>query len=308
MVFSRGCRHKCIHCTIPAINNGQLAYRKANEIVKDIERSPSKLFYFVDDNLLSDRDRFYELLLCIKKSGVRKRWAGQITYEIANDSELMQIMRETGCFLLFIGFDSLQKGTLRQIEDFKSSPNNNLFYVTERLHRHNISVIGSFMFGFDGDKPGCILETTEAAIKAGIDMLALNIFTPIPGTAIYKKYLMEGRIIEKNFNYYDFKNLVFYPKNFSPDKLQKEYKEATERSYSIKSLSKRFRKMKNKNIMLLLNIFHNPRLSEAIGLKWRKPNSLTLMPQEGFLKKEIEEPSLGLRISMIQNLFRLKNS
>ncbi len=141
--------------------------------------------------------------------------------------------------------------------------------IVDRLHELDISVIGSFMFGMDGDRPGDIISTAEIATQVGLDVAALNIFTPIPGTDTYKRYHAQGRIFEHDLTRYDFKNLVFYPKHFSPAELHKEFTAATHLFYGFNGLLRRVRKMRNLEFMLPLNILYNPWLSEVLHLYWR---------------------------------------
>jgi len=246
-----------------------VSVRSAEEVLSDIERLRSPRFYFTDDNLLANRKLLLVVLRHLAASPRRRLWAGQVTHRIVRDREIMNILQPSGCKLLFIGFDSLQSLSLRQIGGFKASDKDTFTESVDRLHELDISVIGSFMFGMDGDRPGDIISTAEIATQVGLDVAALNIFTPIPGTDTYKRYHAQGRIFEHDLTRYDFKNLVFYPKHFSPAELHKEFTAATHLFYGFNGLLRRVRKMRNLEFMLPLNILYNPWLSEVLHLYWR---------------------------------------
>lgn len=269
VIMSRGCQHNCSYCAIASMNQGCVSVRSAEEVLSDIERLRSPRFYFTDDNLLANRKLLLVVLRHLAASHHRRLWAGQVTHRIVRDREIMDILQASGCKMLFIGFDSLQPLSLRQIGGFKASDKDTFTESVDRLHELDISVIGSFMFGMDGDRPGDIISTAEIATQIGLDAAALNIFTPIPGTDTYKRYHAQGRIFEHDLTRYDFKNLVFYPKHFSPAELHKEFTAATNLFYGFNGLLRRVRKMRNLEFMLPLNILYNPWLSKVLHLYWR---------------------------------------
>lgn len=269
VIMSRGCQHNCSYCTIASMNRGRVSARSAEEVVSDINQIRSPRFYFTDDNLLANRKLLLMILRHLATSPYRRRWIGQVTHRIIHDREIMDMLQPSGCKLLFIGFDSLQPLSLRQIGGFKASDKDTFAESVDRLHELDISVIGSFMFGMDGDKPGDIISTAKIATQVGLDVAAFNIFTPIPGTDTYKRYYAQGRIFEHDLTRYDFKNVVFYPKHFSPAELHREYTAATHLFYGFNGLSRRIRKMRNLEFMLPLNILYNPWLSKVLHLYWR---------------------------------------
>ena len=269
VIMSRGCQHNCSYCTIASMNHGRVSVRSAEEVLSDINRLRSPWFYFTDDNLLTNRKLLLSILRNLAASHHRRHWIGQVTHRIVRDKEIMDILQPSGCKLLFIGFDSLQSLSLRQIGGFKTADKDTFTESVDRLHELDISVIGSFMFGMDGDRPGDIISTAEIATQVGLDAAALNIFTPIPGTDTYKRYHAQGRIFEHDLTRYDFKNLVFYPKHFSPAELHKEFTAATNIFYGFNGLVRRVRKMRNLEFMLPLNILYNPWLSKVLHLYWR---------------------------------------
>ena len=259
-----------------------MAVRQASEVLADIGRTQSSSFYFVDDNLLAARDVLVEVLRNLARRRRRLRWAGQITQQVIHDREIMDLLAPSGCKLLFIGFDSLQALSLRQIGGFKAAGKDTLIETVEKLHESNVSVMGSFMFGMDGDKPGDIVAAAATATQVGLDAGVFNIFTPIPGTAIYRRYLAENRIFEHDATRYDFKNVVFYPKHFSPVELYDEYAKASQAFDSIGSILRRIPKMRNRALMLPLNILYNTQVAKLFRLRLRA--TPTFLPSRGHVE------------------------
>jgi len=275
VIISRGCQHKCSHCVIATTNCGQLSTRDANEVLADISRIKSSRFYFVDDNLLANRQTLLRVLRYLARYPRHYKWAGQITTQIIRDKEVMDLLEPSGCKLLFIGFDSLQEVSLRQVGSFKASQKDLFAQTVSKSHALGISVIGSFMFGLDGDKPGDIVSCAKEAIDVGLDIAAFNIFTPIPGTNAYDRYVAQGRIFNYDLSQYDFKNVVFTPKHFSPSELLNEFNEATRVFYGLKSILRRIPKMRNKRAMIPFNLLYNMEIAKLLHLQWRRDSLLT---------------------------------
>jgi radical SAM superfamily enzyme YgiQ (UPF0313 family) len=82
-----------------------------------------------------------------------------------------------------------------------------------------MAVIGSFMFGFDTDTRGVFDETFNIIKDLKVDLADFCILTPFPGTPLYKKFDREGRILTKDWSKYTMKNVVFQPKNMTPQEL-----------------------------------------------------------------------------------------
>ena len=102
-----------------------------------------------------------------------------------------------------------------------------------------MAVIGSFIFGFDTDSKDVFEQTLKMIDKLKIDVVDFCILTPIPGTPIYEKLEKEGRIITKDWSRYNMKNVVFKPKNITPEELIKGVKKLYKNYYSTPNTIKR---------------------------------------------------------------------
>jgi len=111
--------------------------------------------------------------------------------------------------------------------------------VVKRMHDHGIGVNGSFIFGFDSDDDGVFERTAEFVEKAKIDVVYYSILTPYPGTALHEQLSREGRIIDHDWNHYNTHNVVYQPKNMTPERLLEGYWWALNKSFSYSSILKR---------------------------------------------------------------------
>ena len=130
--------------------------------------------------------------------------------------------------------DSSRKETLKQIGN---KPNKAKDYISavKKIKDYGMMIMGLFIFGFDNDKPDIFQSTLETIYKMNIDRAGFTILTPFPGTKIYKQLEKEGRILTKDWSKYNLRNVVFQPKNFTPDHLLNERDKIAKEFYSMKN-------------------------------------------------------------------------
>ena len=81
------------------------------------------------------------------------------------------------------------------------------------IHRHGIVVEAGLIFGFDTDSPDVFQSTLGMLDEMGIDAMQASILTPLPGTQLFER--MRGRIVDWNWEHYDYKRTVFEPAQMS---------------------------------------------------------------------------------------------
>ena len=127
----------------------------------------------------------------------------------------------------------------------------------QRLHDNGIAIIGSFMFGLDGDEPDVFERTADFADKAQIDIALFSILTPLPGTKFYEQVQREGRIIERDWSKYDGTRPTFLPQGMSMEKLESGLQWIYQRFYSWRSIVKRTARRLQPIVWTINGIYHN---------------------------------------------------
>ena len=111
--FSRGCKFNCDFCSIKAVYPNKILQKDKYIIQQELKEIKEKVIFFIDDNIFSDKNSLMEFLDIIKP--LNKRWACQISIDIAMQDDLLSIMKESGCFLVLIGFESLNIDNLKEM-------------------------------------------------------------------------------------------------------------------------------------------------------------------------------------------------
>ncbi|MAE66302.1 MAG: B12-binding domain-containing radical SAM protein [Phycisphaeraceae bacterium] len=233
---TRGCSHDCDFCVVPSAWGRSPLRRPVGEVVADIRQHGARKLIFIDLNLIAHRGYAAELFAALIP--LRISWYGLATVLIADDIELLDLARRSGCRGLLIGLESIRSESLaganKGFHDPQRYPE-----LTRLLHEHGIALMGCFVFGFDGDTRTVFQETAEIAVSARIDLPRFAVLTPFPGTALYRRLEREDRIMTRDWEKYDGQHVVFRPQRMSADELQAGTSAAWRYAYRFGSIAKR---------------------------------------------------------------------
>ncbi len=236
--ISRGCKFNCDFCSIKTMYKC-VRRKSADMIASELAKSHEKIIFFVDDNLFYDKES--ALLLFQKIAPLKKKWACQISMDAAQDDEILSEMKKSGCFLVLIGFESLNKESLGQMH---KSANIKTDYESaiRKIYRHGILIYGTFVLGCDGDNSDVFKKTFDFAVKNSIAVTNFNPLIPMPGTGVYEKLVNENRLIYKKWwlsDKYRYGETAFVPKNMTPQELRDGCLKMRTEFYSVRCILKR---------------------------------------------------------------------
>jgi radical SAM superfamily enzyme YgiQ (UPF0313 family) len=228
---TRGCPYHCEFCPETNIPGGSQFYeRPVDDVIAEMKNMPQKTLMFYDDSLTIHPE--YTKTLFKKMKGVHKKFFCNGNADVlAQDPELVRLSKEAGCVAWLIGFESVFQQTLDAIGK-KTNLVDDYVKAVKNIHRYGMVVIGCFMFGFDTDTPEVFGKTLKTIKELEIDVADFSILTPFPGTPLYKKLEAEGRILTKNWKYYNMGNVVFTPKQMNPDQLRNGVRMMYDRFYA----------------------------------------------------------------------------
>jgi radical SAM superfamily enzyme YgiQ (UPF0313 family) len=240
---SRGCPFRCTFCTIPQTTGTTMRYRSHESLIADIRQQIAfaghRYIYFADDNFTAHRKHAKALLKALIEADVRIRFSAQVRVDTTEDPELVDLLRDAGCYLVFVGMESLNDASLKA---FKKGRQTRVMIerAVEEFHRRRIMVHGMFVIGADDDGPGTAVRTAGWAIDQGIASLQMLPVCPLPGTEIlgqleaaervYKRWHQEWRYEYIPYGAGNF--VVIEPAQMTALQLQEELLDAYERFYS----------------------------------------------------------------------------
>jgi radical SAM superfamily enzyme YgiQ (UPF0313 family) len=219
VLTSRGCPYDCTFCSVTQMFGHKFRRRSVENVMEELRFLKPKGVFFYDDIFNADAERMANLLESMLREGITPDWSAQChTHLILKQRDLLPLMRKSGCFALYLGFESISPETLKEYR--KRQTVDEIREVIRLLHQHGIMVHGMFVFGADADDLATFKETVRFALRNRIDTAQFLVLTPVPGTQLYKRLENEGRILTTDWQYYDGHHVVFKPAKMSPVTLQ----------------------------------------------------------------------------------------
>ncbi len=231
VMTSRGCPFGCNFCAVTSMFGRRYRFRSVAHVIDELLERRPKWTFFYDDNFAANRAHTKELLREMIRLNVNTRWTAQVRIDIAEDEELLELMRASGCYYVYIGLESVNPKTLKALN--KSQTVEDIEAATLAIHRYGIRIHGMFIFGADDDDIATIRQTVKFAKRLEIESVQFMVLTPLPGTWVFEHFEEEGRLLSRDWGYYDAHHVVFRPKGMSYWELQKETIRAMMRFYSF---------------------------------------------------------------------------
>jgi len=249
---TRGCPFDCDYCAVTGVFGRRYRTRPVADVIAEINAFDRGDIFFVDDNICGRPAYAKELFRALIP--LKRAWGGQTSITFARDAELLDLYARSGGRYAFIGFESLSEGNLRNINKQWNHPDA-YGEAIRRIHDAGINILGSFIFGLDGDDPSVFDRTFEFVMKHRIDAVQYHILTPFPGTRLYDAMEAQGRIIERDWSRYHTSEVVFRPRQMTPRQLQDGYFRVFRRTYSVSNIARRvFARRRGMLNRLVMNI------------------------------------------------------
>ena len=234
---TRGCTHRCDFCTLAVMYQSRLRKRPVAAVAEEFGSFCGKVIILWDDNIAGDVEYAKRLFQALTPH--RKWWSSQASIHAAQDDEFLELAARSGCKQLFVGLESISQGSVNEVhKGFNIVAD--YARAIERIHSHGIAVQAGIVFGFDNDTQAIFGETLDFLEAEGVQNATFNILTPFPGTRLYQRLEAEGRILTRDWSKYNGRaDVVFRPRQMSPEDLLAGYKYANRRFYSWKSVCRR---------------------------------------------------------------------
>jgi hopanoid biosynthesis associated radical SAM protein HpnJ len=195
---TRGCPAQCTFCLWPQTLMGH-PWRKrstddvAAEMAKAKQLWPEvKEFFFDDDTFNIQKARTIELCAKLKPLGIT--WS--CTSRVTTDFETLKAMKEAGCRLLIVGYESGDQQILKNIK--KGATIERARQFTKDCHKLGLVVHGDFILGLPGETHATIDNTIAFAKELDVETIQVSVAHAYPGTELYDQVVKNGNIVGDN--------------------------------------------------------------------------------------------------------------
>ncbi|MGH2455145.1 MAG: B12-binding domain-containing radical SAM protein [Candidatus Limnocylindria bacterium] len=234
----RGCPWRCEFCAASIRLTPLYKVKPVDRVldeIREIKRLwPRPFIEFADDNTFVHRRHSKELMRGL--IGENVRWFTETDVAVADDPELLALMREAGCAEILIGLESPTAAGIDGVElrrNWKRGRFADYLAAIERIQGNGVAVNGCFVLGLDGDGPEVFDAVADFVGEAGLFDVQITVLTPFPGTPLYDRLLAEGRLLDPTaWERCTMFDVNFRPRGMSPETLQRELVELGRRLYT----------------------------------------------------------------------------
>lgn len=257
---SRGCKYNCNFCSLAPIYKQCVVYREPDDVIEQIKEYKEKYILFVDENFGNNVEHTREI--AEKMIPLKKKWIAQMSVNTLLDKDFVKLLKKSGCFGVFIGFESTNKEVLKAMHKASNLKLEMYEQVMKNCVENDITITGGFIAGYQGDTIETVEKTFEFANSFQFINLMFTNLIPIPGTPIYNKLLEENKILIDKWWLQDIKytkQSIYYTDTLSEEDMIKFGNSYCRRFFAFKNIFYRFihskYRWKMRIIILIANIF-----------------------------------------------------
>lgn len=283
--FSRGCPYTCEFCDIIEIYGRQPRTKTWAQIEPELDalydRGHRGLVFVVDDNLIGNRGLLRGVLAGLIAWQKRKRFPFEFysssTINVANDPDLLNLLRAANFTTLFVGIESTDLETLRLARKKQNTQMDQLGAI-HTIHKAGLFVTAGFVLGFDGEPPSAASDILAFIEAASLPIAGTSLLVALPETQLWRRLEKEGRLRASDA----WAQQLLRPLNFEPRRprsaILEDYAHALEGTYATDSYFRRLRRQ--------LATVPPTRLPRRPGLRHRLRNMKRLIRLLTVLRRE----------------------
>jgi radical SAM superfamily enzyme YgiQ (UPF0313 family) len=196
----RGCPFDCDFCAASIRIAPGFKVKPVDAVVAEVRRIKSlwakPFIEFADDNTFANKAHGRRLLRSLVREHIR--WFTETDVSVADDPELLSLMRDSGCAQVLIGFEAPAREPLEGLErkaNWKARQASRYLEAIDRIQSCGITVNGCFVLGLDGTGPESFDEVARFVRDSGLYEVQITVQTAFPGTPLYERLRREGRLL-----------------------------------------------------------------------------------------------------------------
>jgi len=236
--YSRGCPFQCEFCDIIEIY-GRVPRTKSNEqMLAELDalhqtgwRGP---VFIVDDNFIGNKRNVKnflpELAEWSKRHGRPFPFFTEASVNLADDDDLLELMRRAGFYRVFLGIETPVKESLKEAQKGQNM-RSDLLQSVRKVQSYGMEVMAGFIIGFDNDPDDIFERQVNFIRESAIPLAMVGLLTALPQTQLWRRLQREGRLLQESTGNNTDCSLNFIPR-MDPKRLIEDYKSVLRTIYS----------------------------------------------------------------------------
>ncbi len=254
---ARGCPYSCEFCAASIRLSPHYRVKPVEKVIAEIrhikELQHEPFIEFADDNTFVNKRHGKALMRALKDE--RVKWFTETDISVADDDELLGLMRDAGCVQVLIGLESTTREGITGVEtklDWKARRFDEYMASIDKIQSHGISVNGCFVLGMDNDGPECFENVLQFVRDSQLYDVQITMLTAFPGTPLYERFEAEGRLLDPTaWELCTLFDVNFKPKHMSPAHLESRFRWLVEQLYSQEFTDKRHGRFRARQAAML---------------------------------------------------------
>ncbi len=256
--YSRGCPYDCEFCNITSLYGRRIRTKTVPQLLAEFDALYARGWrgglFIVDDNFIGNKTRLKrEVLPAMIRWNNEHRspfdFITETSINLADDEELLQLMREAGFAQVFIGIETPSEESLKECNKF-NNVDRNLLASVKKIQNFGVAVSAGFIVGFDHDTPSIFDRQINFIQQSGIVTAMVGLLNAPRGTRLFDRLKNENRLLQDFSGNNTDLSLNFIPV-MNPQKLIDGYRRIVTTIYSpaqyyerIQEFLKEFRPVK----------------------------------------------------------------
>lgn len=201
--YSRGCPFQCEFCDIIEIYGRVPRTKSVDQMIGELEQLYANHWrgpvFFVDDNFIGNKRSVKQALPAIAEWNQRRgrpfRFFTEASINMADDDDLLRMMREAGFISVFIGIETPDEDGLKSALKLQNTRRDMLESV-RHIQSYGLEVMAGFIVGFDTDKPDIFDRQVDFIEQGAIPLAMVGLLQALPNTRLHRRLVKEGRLLE----------------------------------------------------------------------------------------------------------------
>lgn len=249
---TRGCPFDCSFCDVVYLFGRKMRHKPVPQVLAEFKALAEQGFdsaFITDDEFVGDRRYARELLQGLRDANRQLErpmaFVTQATVNASRDTELLELIADAGMAMLFVGIETPNPETLKQIGK-RQNLNKDLQLESQRIMSYGIALRGNTMVGFDEDDTSTFEQLFRFHQMGGFPISAVTILQAPHGTPLWRQMVEAGRVVEagaaERGRYRDDGGGYYFntlPKKMSRVELMQGYSDLYERLYDWPMLLQR---------------------------------------------------------------------
>jgi radical SAM superfamily enzyme YgiQ (UPF0313 family) len=242
--FARGCPFNCEFCDIIVVYGRRPRAKSVAQVMAEIEechRLGAKQVFLVDDNFIGNKKLAKDLLRAIAEwssaRGHPIHFNTEVSLNVAQDDELLALLRGAHFTTVFIGIESPRPASLQETKKTQNL-RGDLVASVRKVQAYGIQVQAGMIVGFDNDDPAIFEEQLRFIQEARIPVSMTGMLQAMPKTPLHARVAAEGRLLgDSTGDQFVFSNIL--PRSMTRLELYRGYRELVTKLYDFRIFRER---------------------------------------------------------------------